>query len=104
MPAGTRGLPRSGSRIRTTTTLGASIRPSRTPRRSRNPSRSRRPLAVISNAQRKRLWAVAKENTVPEELLRQLVLEVAGVDSTLEIPKDRYDALIEAVQAQAVPF
>jgi hypothetical protein len=61
-------------------------------------------VAVISNAQRKRLWAVAKENTVPEELLRQLVLEVAGVDSTLEIPKDRYDALIEAVQAQAVPF
>jgi hypothetical protein len=59
---------------------------------------------VITNPQRKRLWAVAKENTVPEELLRQIVLEVAGVESTMEIPRDKYDAVIEAVQAQAVPF
>ena len=59
---------------------------------------------VITNPQRKRLWAVAKENTVPEELLRQIVLEVAGVESTMQIPRDKYDAVIEAVQAQAVPF
>jgi hypothetical protein len=59
---------------------------------------------VISSPQRKKLWAVAKENTVSEELLRQLVLDVAGVESTLDIPKDKYDLLIEAVQAQAVPF
>jgi hypothetical protein len=59
---------------------------------------------VITSPQRKRLWAVAKENTVSEELLRKIVLDIAGVDSTLDIPRDRYDLIIEAIQAQAVPF
>ena len=59
---------------------------------------------LITGPQRKRLWAVAKENTVSEELLRQIVLEVAGVESTLEIPKAKYDQIVEQVQAQAVPF
>jgi hypothetical protein len=31
-------------------------------------------------------------------------LEVAGVESTLEIPKAKYDQIVEQVQAQAVPF
>lgn len=59
---------------------------------------------VVTGPQRKRLWAVAKENTVGEELLRKIVLEIAGVESTMEIPRDKYDLIIEAVQAQAVPF
>ena len=60
--------------------------------------------SVISNPQRKRLWAVANEHTVPEELVRQIVMDVAGVDSTQDIPKAKYDQIIEQIQAQAVPF
>lgn len=59
---------------------------------------------TVTGPQRKRLWAVAKENTVSEELLRKIVFEIAGVESTMEIPRDKYDLIIEAVQAQAVPF
>jgi hypothetical protein len=68
------------------------------------PPASREAAPVITNPQRKRLWAVATENTVGEDLLRQIVLDIAGVESTTEIPKDKYDLIIEAVQAQAVPF
>lgn len=60
--------------------------------------------SVISAPQRKRLWAIAKEHEVPEELVKTIVLEVAGVESTQDIPREKYDALIEALQAQAVPF
>ncbi len=59
---------------------------------------------VITGPQRKRLWAVAQENTVDEELLRSIVLEIGGVESTQDIPRDKYDAIIGAIQAQAVPF
>ena len=76
------------------------------PEKTTPPPAAKKPGAAvfISNAQRKRMWAVATENTVPEELLRQIVLEVAGVESTTEIPRDKYDVIIEQIQAQAVPF
>jgi hypothetical protein len=62
--------------------------------------------AVISPAQRKRLWAIAKEQDppVPDELVKTIVLEIGGVESTQDIPRDRYDAVIGALQAQEVPF
>lgn len=62
------------------------------------------PSPLITNPQRKRLWAIAQENLVAEERLREIVREVAGVESSQDIPKARYDAVIEAVQAEAVPF
>jgi hypothetical protein len=62
--------------------------------------------AVISPAQRKRLWAIAKEQNppVPDEVVKTIVLEAAGVESTQDIPRDKYDAVIGALQAQEVPF
>ncbi len=59
---------------------------------------------VISAAQRKRLWAIAKEHAVPDDLVKTIVSEMAGVESTQDIPRTRYDAVIATLQAQAVPF
>lgn len=59
---------------------------------------------VISEAQRKRLYAMSKEANLSDDELKQLVVEVAGVQSSKEIPVGKYDQLCEAVQAQAVPF
>ncbi len=59
---------------------------------------------VISPPQRKRLWAIAKEHAVPDDVIKSIVLEVAGVESTQDITKDRYDAVIGVIEAHSVPF
>lgn len=60
--------------------------------------------STISEAQGKRLWAIAKESNVDAEQLKALVKEIAGVDSSSAVPKDRYEALVEAVEAAGIPF
>lgn len=59
---------------------------------------------VISEAQRKRLYAMSKEANLTDDELKALVNEIAGVDSSKDIPAAKYDQLCEAVEAQAVPF
>lgn len=59
---------------------------------------------VISEAQISRLMAIANKNDVTEERLKELVADVAGVQSRKLIPKDRYDALVHAVELESVPF
>jgi hypothetical protein len=59
---------------------------------------------VISDAQRKRLYAMSKNSHLTDDQLKALVLEIAGVESSKEIPKSVYDRLCEAVQAEGVPF
>jgi LysM repeat protein len=59
---------------------------------------------TITDAQGKRLWAIAQESGVDAERLKMLVKEIAGVDSSKEVPKALYDQLVEAVQADSVPF
>lgn len=56
-------------------------------------------VKLVSEPQRKRLFAIAKEAGVDEPRLRELLREVTGQESTAGIPVDRYDALIEAIQA-----
>lgn len=60
-----------------------------------------RPAAsgTISEAQAKRLFAIAKSKGVPQERVKQLTRQVAGVDSSAEVPKARYDELVAAVEA-----
>lgn len=53
---------------------------------------------VVTAAQITRLFAVAKTAGVSEDKARELVKEVAGVESTKAIPKDLYDAVIAAIQ------
>ncbi len=59
---------------------------------------------VISEKQAKRLWAIAKEAAVPEDILRDIVKGIAGVDSSKDIPVGKYDEIVDAVQQQDVPF
>ena len=59
---------------------------------------------VISEAQRKRLYAMSKEANLSDDELKALVVEVAGVQSSKEIPVGKYDQLCEAVQGAALPF
>ncbi len=61
---------------------------------------------VISEAQSKRLWAIAKEHDVDADRLKQIVAaHAAGVLSSKDIPRDKYDAIVAAVEAEvSVPF
>ncbi len=61
-------------------------------------------IEFISTPQRTRLWTIAQANGVDEPRLRELVEYVAGVQSTKEITRDKYDALVAAVEAESLPF
>lgn len=66
--------------------------------------KSPRGEAAITDSQRKRLFAIATKNKVTEERLRELVQQIAGVNSTQKIPKNKYDEIISAVEVEDVPF
>lgn len=53
---------------------------------------------VISEAQRKRLYAIGKEKGLSVEEMGYIVFEVAGVSHSNEIPRQKYDAVVEAYQ------
>jgi hypothetical protein len=59
---------------------------------------------MISDAQRRRMFAIAKQNDVDDAMLRQMVFDVTGQESTSQIPTDRYDELIGRIEREAVPF
>ena len=54
----------------------------------------------ISKAQTERLWAIAKP--LPEHIIRNIVRDIAGVDSSADISWTKYDAVIKAIEAQIV--
>lgn len=58
----------------------------------------------VSEAQRKRMWAIAKEHGIGQERVREIVTEIAHVESTADIGRDKYDAVIQAIELEAVPF
>lgn len=51
-----------------------------------------------------RLWAIARANNVEEERVREIVMNIAGVDSTAKITVDKYDDICHAIQFDEVPF
>ncbi|MFN0092880.1 MAG: hypothetical protein ACKVWR_21810 [Acidimicrobiales bacterium] len=56
----------------------------------------------ISDAQRKRLFAIAREHSVDQEHVKRILVDVTGQDSTSGIPsRDSYDAVIAAIQGAA---
>jgi type III secretion system FlhB-like substrate exporter len=65
--------------------------------------------ATISEAQRKRMMAKAREAGVSTDDLKAIVADIAKVTSSKDIPADKYDTVISAVenwsewQAQLVP-
>ncbi len=48
--------------------------------------------------QRKRLFALAKENGVETPRLKEIINQITGQGSTAQIPRDKYDAVCVAVQ------
>lgn len=56
---------------------------------------------AISASQRTRLFAVAREHNVANEKVKEIVEAVAGVASTNDIPKAKYDEVVAAVKAAA---
>jgi type III secretion system FlhB-like substrate exporter len=66
-------------------------------------------VTVITEAQRKRMMAKAREAGVSTDDLKAIVADIAKVTSSKDIPADKYDTVISAVenwsewQAQLVP-
>lgn len=54
---------------------------------------------IISESQRKRLFAIAKEAFVAEEWVKSVVLDLTGQESRSKIPVSKYEAVIDAIQA-----
>lgn len=57
---------------------------------------------LASEPQRRRLFALAKQNDVDETRLREILAEVTGQESTAGIPADQYDAVVAAVETAQV--
>ena len=55
--------------------------------------------AVVSLAQVQRLWVIVRANRIEEEMVKAVVLAITGKESTKEIPRDKYDAVIAALSA-----
>lgn len=52
----------------------------------------------INEAQRRRLWAIAREHGVETPAVRQIIVEITGAETT-KMPRRHYDAVIEKIQA-----
>jgi hypothetical protein len=67
------------------------------------------PEPTITEPQRRRLMAKAREHNVSTEDAKALIKDLAGVESSKDIPADRYETVIYAIehpserQAQLVP-
>jgi hypothetical protein len=64
------------------------------------PATDGKPAKLISAAQRRRLFAIAKAAGVDETMLREFVQTYTGQESTAAIPVDAYEPLCAAIQAQ----
>jgi hypothetical protein len=66
------------------------------------------PQPTINEPQRRRLMAKAREHNVSTEDAKLLIKDLAGVESSKDIPADKYDTVIYAIEhwdtpAQLVP-
>lgn len=55
-------------------------------------------VKLITEAQRRRLFAIAHEATVDEAGVKKVLAEVTGQESTKAIPRELYDAVIAGIQ------
>jgi hypothetical protein len=56
---------------------------------------------VISEAQRRRLFAIAASSGKSNEQVKATIVDLTGQDSSKGIPRDKYEAVIAAVEASA---
>jgi hypothetical protein len=61
---------------------------------------------AITDAQRRRLFAIAGEHSITLDQVRQIIADVTGdpEGSTSSITTDRYDDIVALLEADAVPF
>ena len=58
---------------------------------------------LISSAQRKRMFAIAKASGISNDDIKDVVLGITGQSSTAAIPKALYDEVIAAIENAAAP-
>lgn len=58
---------------------------------------------VISEAQAKRFYAIAKKNKASDETIKKWLLAKYGWDSTKKIAKEKYDEVCDRAQAEIFP-
>ena len=58
---------------------------------------------TISDAQRRRMFAIAKDRGITEEHLRQIVVGVTGDSSTTSVTRDNYETIVEMIENGEVP-
>lgn len=72
---------------------------------TKQPAGRKKPaVKAITRDQQRRLFAIAGENGVSLEVLREIVVGVTGAESTSAIPVDRYDEIVSLVKEQSLPF
>ena len=54
---------------------------------------------VISDAQRKRLYAIGKGKNLSDDEMSFIVFDIGGVERSDQITRDRYDAVVEAFES-----
>ncbi len=59
--------------------------------------------SIITADQVKRFWTIARGNEVPEDAIRDILRDKAGVESTKDIPSGAYEAVVDAVVAWEKP-
>lgn len=53
---------------------------------------------VISESQAKRLYAIGKERNLTNDEMSYVCFKMCGVNSSREIPRDKYDAVVQAFE------
>lgn len=54
---------------------------------------------AISDAQRKRLYAISKQRGLSDEESRFIIFDIAGVEHSSDIPRSKYDEVVAAIEA-----
>lgn len=89
---------------------GADVRAEETARRPDDAAATSPPAAdaapiedVITDKQIQRLWTIWRKNELADDVLRNIVIQITGQDSTRQIPKSKYEQVIAAIQ-EDIPF
>jgi len=72
--------------------------PAPAPQSAPAPQRQTVSTTVISDAQRKRLYAIGKEHGMTNEDMASVVFEIAGVNRSDEIEREDYDDVVDAFE------
>lgn len=61
-------------------------------------------ITTGKGSQQERMFTIAGKAKVSRERVKELVMEVAGVEHSAEIPRVKYDEIVERIKFDGVPF